>query len=212
MMFKRLMGALALVVTAAISTAAVADSVFLDREPLYGCGGTIDLRQAYNGDLSIKFNNLDLWACQTLKVYDSSSGRTLNSYTLSSPDASYTLSKNQLESLSDDCSLGLRISGSRRHDKKKVQLRGCRPGPSYPSPRPPYGVTYEWSNVGNCKKMINGQYSGENVSSLFCLLSPRPTPRPAPRVSYEWSHKGNCKKMIDGVFTGEFASEYYCRH
>ncbi|MBX9766579.1 MAG: hypothetical protein K2X47_04850 [Bdellovibrionales bacterium] len=203
MMFTRLLGALALVIASAVSAGAVADSVVLDRENLYNCGGTIDLRQAYNGDLSLKINNLDTWACQTLRVYDYSSGRTLNSYNINSRDASYTLSKAQLSSLSSDCALGLEISGSRRSDRKRVTLPNCRRGPSYP----PYGrITYEWSNKHNCKKMIDGQFSGELVPDYFCYARPNPIPR----VTYEWSNAGNCKKMINGVFSGELVSKLYC--
>lgn len=202
MMFTRLLGAVALVIASAISASALANSTVLDRESLSNCGGTLDLRQSYNGDLSLKINNLDTWACQTLRIYDFSSGRTLNTYNIPGRDASFTLSKAQISSLSSDCSLGLEISGSRRSDRKRVTLSGCRPGPSYPSGR----ITYEWSRKQNCKKMVDGVFSGELVPDYFCYARPNPVPR----VTYEWSNNGNCKKMVNGIFSGELVSKLYC--
>jgi hypothetical protein len=218
-MFSKVLGVLALLV----STTALSYSSFLDREPLAGCRPsysyqptTVDLRAA-NGTLNLVFRNLDVNKCGTLRVFDASSGRTIRTYDVRSAGSnpSYTISREQMGHLSSDCSLGFTLSGGYYPETRYVTLGWCAPVYSYPTypTYPSYDrVTYEWSREGNCKKMINGQYSGQNVSDSYCgYRQPSYPSYPRSNVTYEWSNKGHCKKMINGQYSGENVAEYNCR-
>lgn len=214
-MLSKLIGLVLLVV----STSAFAQRTIQLDDPVYlnDCRGLVTLNKAFNGDLSIQLRGLDTDRCDTLRVTDASSGRVIREYTIQG--TSYTLSQDMLFSLSDDCRLNFSVSGGFwRSDSFTVYIPWCssRSYPRYPSPSYPRTgyVTYEWSNNGNCKKMIDGVFSGELVSDYYC-----PGRRPRHdngrggygRVTYEWSNKHNCKKMVDGVFSGDLVPDYYCR-
>lgn len=67
--------------------------------------------------------------------------------------------------------------------------------------------SYAISNNGNCKLMINHQFS-QLVSDEWCYpVNGYPK---GSYVEYEWSNKGNCKIMINDEFTESFASSYRC--
>lgn len=151
---------------------------------------------------------------------DASSGRIIRSYYIQG--TSYTLSREMLRSLSSDCRLNFNIGGGFwSNDGFSVYIPWCVPSYNggyhggydpYPYNPRPYGrVTYEWSNAGNCKRMIDGVYSGQNVDDSYCggrynggYGSGRD------RITYEWSNAGNCKKMINGQYSGQNVSDSYC--
>jgi hypothetical protein len=190
--------------------------------PVYlnDCRGSITLNQAADGDLSIQLRNVDTDRCPFLTMNDASSGRLIKTYEIQG--TSYTLSKQMLASLSQDCRLNFNVSGSFwSSDNFVVYIPWCVPQGNYGRSEYPHSseyprssdysrVTYEWSNNGNCKKMVNGSYSGENVSESLCS-GVRPRGDYGPRISYEWSNKHNCKKMINGAYSGENVSDFYCR-
>jgi len=172
---KTMIGALIL----AASFSASADSMYLDSERMYSCGGSIQLREAYNGDLALVLRGNQ---CSHLRFYDVTSGRTIKEYYVQG--TSFTLSNSMLRSLSSDCRLGLTLSGGGR-ERFEVVSGWCRRNLfTAPVPRYDYDrhnrsdrydrydrgprVTYEWSSKGNCKKMINGQFSGDLVPKSFC--------------------------------------------
>jgi hypothetical protein len=66
-------------------------------------------------------------------------------------------------------------------------------------------VSYQWSNNHNCKLMINGEYSNQNVADSFCQGA-----RGEDMVSYEWSNNHNCKLMINGQYANQNVSDYFC--
>lgn len=198
-----------------------ASSAFAQRSaqlgyPVYlnDCGGYITLNQSYNGDLSVQLSGVNTARCYNLKVSDASSGRTIKSYRIEG--TSYTLSKSMLSALGQDCRVNFDIGGGYwSNDRFSVVVPFCSPTPSYPTPYPtPYPsgrITYEWSNAGNCKKMVDGVYSGQNVSDYYCRNIPGGgNGGHHGRITYEWSNAGNCKKMIDGVYSGQNVSKFYC--
>lgn len=191
---------------------AVADSYYMDSERLYQCGGEVELRQAANGDLALKFiGNVNKSYCSRVRFVDVTSRREIKSYNFEG--SSYTLSKKMEQSLGSDCAVEFQLTTSSGYvvEKKAVVLKwwACylsRPSystPSYPS----YGrTTYEWSNNDNCKIMINGQYSGNNTPEhQEYLCGSRPS---RDVITYEWSNKGNCKIMVNGQYSGNKTSEY----
>lgn len=198
-----------------VSTSAFAYTIQLDRAvSLNDCGGYVTLNESSNGDLSIQFRGLDTYRCDTLRVTDASSGRLIRQYDIQG--SSYTLSREMLYSLSDDCRLNFTVRGSYwTSDSFTVYIPWCSRSSRIPEyPRTGY-ISYEWSNNGNCKKMVNGEFSGELVADYHCSSLPRRDRDNGNRrrgyVTYEWSNKHNCKKMIDGEFSGEIVADYLCR-
>jgi hypothetical protein len=169
---------------------------------LHSCGGSVTLNEANNGDLSIQLHNVNTYRCPRLEVRDASSGRMIRSYEIQG--TSYTLSRQMLSSLNSDCRLNFSIEGGAwREDGFTVYIPWCS------SHGGGWGrVTYEWSNNGNCKKMIDGQYSGQNVADYYCAGLPGGNHQ---RITYEWSNAGNCKKMITGQYSGQNVADHYCR-
>ncbi len=192
-------------------------SRYLDSERLYQCGGSVELREAGNGDLALKFEGgIDKSYCSGLRFVDVTSGRVIKSYPFQG--SSYTLSKRMESELGRDCAVEFQLTNGRGRviERKQIVLGwwSClvsRPSqPSYPS-YPSYGrTTYEWSNNNNCKIMVDGVYTGRNTPEhQEYLCGARPG-----RVTYEWSNKGNCKIMINGQYSGQNTpkhEEYKCR-
>ncbi|GEM_PF-3719866 len=192
-------------------------SRYLDSERLYQCGGSVELREAGNGDLALKFEGgIDKSYCSGLRFVDVTSGRVIKSYPFQG--SSYTLSKRMESELGKDCAVEFQLTNGRGRviERKQIVLGwwSClvsRPSqPSYPS-YPSYGrTTYEWSNNNNCKIMVDGVYTGRNTPEhQEYLCGARPG-----RVTYEWSNKGNCKIMINGQYSGQNTpkhEEYKCR-
>ncbi|MBX9768422.1 MAG: hypothetical protein K2X47_14205 [Bdellovibrionales bacterium] len=170
-------------------------------------------------NLHLNFKNLDLNKCNRLRIFDASSGRTINSYDMSRAgnDPSYTLSRVQIGALVSDCNLGFTVSGYGSYPETRyVRIGWCAPVYTYPTypTYPSYDyVTYEWSQTGHCKKMVNGQYSGYNVpdyqAERYCGARPYQS-RPSQREYYEWSNTHKCKRMVNGQFMGH-VPDYYCR-
>ncbi len=184
-----------------------AGSRFLDRDPLRTCGGHVELSEAANGDLALKFENLNTNNCDTLRFYDVTSGRTLQTYDIRG--TSYTLSKSQRSALSSDCRVGFTVSGYRGNDDFNVTLgwwcevfgggqTGGHNGGSNQS--------FQLSGAGNCKLLINGVYANRNVSDVFC----GPARNRSDVVSYEFSRNNNCKVMINGSYANQNVSDYFC--
>lgn len=190
---------LAVAVLMLTSSAAFANSDRLDVKPLRDCGGSVELREADNGDLAIKLVNLDTSRCDRLVFTDVSSRREIKAYDIRG--TSYTLSKSMIESLSDDCRVNFRISGRYRSDSFDIVTR-CRRAANPSGER-----SYQLSNAGNCKLMINGQYSNQNVAAVFCqgAQSTRDI------INYEVSNRGNCKLMINGQYSNRNVDDAFCR-
>lgn len=180
---------LLLVVAAGLSLMtlnASASSDYLDSAYLSDCRGSIELRKSANGDLNLI---VEPGYCSQMKVYDYSSRQVIKSYSISSNKASYTLSKEQLAHLGQDCKLGIRVTS----------------GSSY------YSYTDDVNVVlnGLCQyQKLNRQV--RDAMDLINMLSGGGYRSSAPRVTYEWSNKHNCKKMIDGKYSGENVADYYC--
>jgi hypothetical protein len=156
-----------------------ADSNQLDTERLNECGGQVELRESSNGDLSLKFENLYEGVCNKVTFYDYSSKKQIKSYSnIELSGQTYTLSKSQRESLSNDCQLGVSVEGVMGHsffertrqDQFKVVVPSCLRSHGWHSGKTQGNrrVSYEWSSKHNCKKMINGEYSGKNVADSYC--------------------------------------------
>jgi len=197
---KKLMGFVVLFA----SLNAFADSIYLDREPMRDCGGTVTLRESDNGDLALKFEGLRTDRCNNLRFYDVSSGATLKVYSIQG--TSYTLSKEQRESLNSDCRLGFTVSGSFRTDKFHVVLNRCRVQRPQPLPLPSRNnQSFQLSNKGNCKLLINGTFSNRIVDDKYCTGA-----RGDDVVSYEFSNNNNCKRMINGQYSNVNVADSYC--
>lgn len=208
----------------ALSLLMITTSAFAQRSEQLGrrvylndCGGYVTLNESSNGDLSIQLHNVDTYRCYRFEVSDASSGRVIRSYNIQG--TSYTLSREMLRSLSTDCRLNFEIGGrSWSNDSFFVYVPWCSRGPGggYWDPGFGYGrITYEWSNAGNCKKMIDGVFSGQLVDDSYCGGRGGRGGSWDPgfgygRITYEWSNAGNCKKMIDGVFSGQLVDDSYC--
>ena len=185
---------------------ASADSQYLDSKALYTCGGSVELRKAANGDLAIKIENLRSSACSVLKFYDVTSGRTIKAYDLNG--TSYTLSKAQEASLSSDCRLGFTIgNGFQAYENFNIIMSwwSCYAGGGSTGSGSSSRYSYQWSNNGNCKVLVNGVYANRNASDSFCSgIQGKQV------ASYEFSNKGNCKLMIDGQYSNQNVSDYFC--
>ncbi len=170
------------------------------------CGGHIELRQADNGDLAIKLENVNTQRCPNFRVSDNTSGREIKSYELErsfNTKASYTLSKKMLSSLGTDCRVDFKISGSWNADGFFVYLTNCYdPGSGKKSNS---DLSYELSNSRNCKLMKNGQYTEVNVGDEFCSGAMK-----GDRIEYEWSNSGNCKRMKNDQYTNENVGDRFC--
>ncbi|OYZ12820.1 MAG: hypothetical protein B7Y39_18740 [Bdellovibrio sp. 28-41-41] len=147
---------------------AMADSDYLDSKRLSQCGGRVQLRQAANGDLALKFSgNVNRDYCSKIRFVDVSSGRVIKGYEFEG--TSYTLSNKMEKELGKDCAVEFQLTTRSGYvvESKQVVLKwwACWASHSQPSyPTYPSGrKTYEWSNKGNCKIMINGVYSGNNT-------------------------------------------------
>ena len=166
------MKALLFVVISMVTASALADSQFLDREPLRTCGGSVELRRAANNDLALKFEGrIDRNFCDRLRFVDVSSGRVIKSYNFEG--SSYTLSQSMRSSLSSDCSVEFQMLSPRGRvvERKQVTLGWwCASTPSVgrPGQGGHYGggygrITYQWSQNNNCKIMRDGVYTGQNT-------------------------------------------------
>lgn len=198
---------LSLLVAVAGLNTALAGSKFVDDARLGSCSrssGTIELREADNGSLSIQLRGLDSNRCNKLRFYDYYSKRTIKSYSIKGTN--YTLSKAQAGELQKDCKLGIEVEGPRGYEAYSINLWWCSPAKSYrPAPSRGGDYSFQWSNNRNCKLMINGEYSNRNVSDRWCQAASGKDV-----VSYEWSRKGNCKVMINGQYANRNVSDSYC--
>ena len=182
---------------------ASADSQYLDSARMYSCGGAVELRKASNGDLAIKFEDLNTNRCWKLRFYDYSSGRTIQTYDIRG--TSYTLSRDQRAHLSSDCKVGFTVSGyTQENFTITLGWWGCMGG-QQPGGGSSSRYSFQYSNAGNCKLLINGVYSNRNVDTEFCSGA-----HGKDIVSYAYSNKHNCKRMINGQYSGQNVSDYYC--
>jgi hypothetical protein len=188
-----------------LSANAYAESQYLDSQSMSQCGGTVELRRADNDDLALKFTGLNTSRCDTLRFYDADTGRTLKTYEIHGN--SFTLSRSQRAALSNDCRVGFNVSGRHAVDHFEVTLGWwCELNhPTDPMP-PTMTQAFQLSNSGNCKLMVNGSYSGRNVSGEYCAGASSRNDI----VTYEFSHAGNCKRMINGSYSGQNVAEYMC--
>ncbi len=184
-----LVGILALVVTYTAS----AGSEQLGRAVnLYDCGSQITLNEAGNGDLSVQFTNIPE-RCSNFTI-TATSGEVIKQYKLKGQ--SYTLSKKMLSALSADCRVNMEVhsNSGRTSDSFYVYIPWCTPASSGPSGQ----VEFQLSGKGNCKLMVNGNYSNTNVDDAFCsYVSGKDM------VTYEFSRKGNCKVMLNGSYSNQ---------
>jgi hypothetical protein len=191
-----------------MSASAFGESQLLDAAALRGCGGKVELREAANGDLALKFmdNGYSKFSeakCPNLRFVDASSNRTIKEYDVRG--SSYTLSNKMRDSLSSDCTLKVQFdNGAYTTQYITVKLTRCSAQqPSYP--KNPY--SYELSGRGNCKLMVNSAYANKNVEDVYC--------QPArgdknTSVRYEYSRSGNCKIMLNDRFSEALADGYFC--
>lgn len=187
-----------------IAVSALAESRYLDSERLRGCGGQVELRQADNGDLALKFEgNLNRGNCQSLRFVDSSSGYVIKTYQFQG--SSYTLSQSQKAHLSQDCRVEFQLLNGAGYvvDRKAVVLNWC--APAYVQKQNSI-YSYALSGKGNCKLMIGNRLE-KLVSDAFC--SPLRGDKNS-SVSYQWSNKNNCKVMINGLYSGDNTQDFYC--
>lgn len=197
----------ALLALAGLNTA-FAGSKYLDDADLGQCtyqrDGRVELREAANGDLSIKFVGLNTNRCGTLRFYDAYSDRTIKTYQIKG--SSYTLSKQQAGELNKDCKVGFEVyTRGRGYQAYTISLGWCSKY-SKPKQKRNNGWSYQWSNKRNCKLMKNGSYQNKNVADKYCSpASGKQT------VSYEWSKKNNCKVMINGRYANRNVSDSYCK-
>ncbi len=184
-----LVGILALVVTYTAS----ADSAQLGRAlDMYPCDARVTLNEAGNGDLSVQFSNIPE-NCTNLTV-SKTNGEVVKTYKVKGQ--SYTLSKKMLEALSSDCRVNLETASNsgRTSFSWYVYIPWCTPASSGPSGQ----VEFQLSNSGNCKLMVNGNYSNTNVDGAFCsYVSGKDM------VTYEFSNRGNCKVMLNGSYSNQ---------
>ena len=170
---------LLLVVAAGLSLMALkvsASSQYLDNAYLSDCRGSVELRKSANGDLNLI---VEPGFCTKMVVYDYSSRQVIKTYPIEGNKQSFTLSKEQLAHLGQDCKLGFRVSSKSSYysDDMYVKLNGF------------------------CQYQKYNREVREAMDLIDMLTggSYRPS---GPQVTYEWSHQHNCKKMINGVFSG----------
>lgn len=155
-----------------MGSAAFAGAQAIDHDRLQNCRGYVELQQGSNG-LSLKFDGNIARACSTFTFYDYSSGRMIKSY---SPDdglsgKTYTLSQDQLESLSEDCKLRWRITNPYGGVEESfiITVGECRKKKPQTTYRPSSSGYYcELSNKGNYKLMRKGEYQNKNISASEC--------------------------------------------
>lgn len=185
-----------------VAVNAFADSQLLDTARLYQCGGHVELNRAGNGDLALKFENVNKNYCTGLRFVDVTSGRVIKSYAFQG--TSYTLSQSQRDSLSDDCRVQVQLLNAYGSVTDRVDVTlGWWCSVSKPVKKSnPY--SYDVSGGGNCKLNVNGSYV-RNVDDAFCapLNGQKKT-----FVSYEYSNTDKCKIMIDGRFVGHTHDSY----
>lgn len=182
---------------------ASADSQYLDSARMSRCGGSVELRKADNGDLAIKFEGLNTDRCWKLRFYDYTSGRTIKTYDIKG--TSYTLSQDQRQHLSSDCKVGFSVSGQTQDDFTiTLGWWSCATGGGQTGGGSS-AYSYQWSNSGNCKVLVNGVYANRNASDSFCQGA-----QGKEVVSYEYSAKRNCKLMINGQYANKNVDNYFC--
>ncbi|MEQ1877489.1 MAG: hypothetical protein ABL958_12655 [Bdellovibrionia bacterium] len=200
-LFAKLVGVFALLA----SFNASADSLFQDGEILHQCGGVVQLRKSDNGDLAVKLINVNLERCNELTFWDVTSGKQVKTYPIPSNTSAFTLSQEMRSSLSGDCALTFAVRGGEpngRWNQDTFNIIPSRLGWCSPSPVKPKvsNLSYQLSNNGNCKVMVNGDFSNRFAPSPeFCqngIYSKSV-------ISYEYSNKGNCKIMVDGKYSNE---------
>lgn len=201
-----------------VAVSAFAESKFLDRADLTGCGGDVELRLAENGDVALKFGpsqtnrygrDFRPASCPNLRFVDASSGKLIKEYPVKG--TSYTLSKKMTESLETDCRLKVKFdNGAVTTQHILVYIPGCRPvQQAKVYPKNPY--SYSISGNGNCKIYKNNVYTNQNTKpgdgSCTALSGQKNV-----FVRYEYSGAGHCKVMINNVFQQQmpFANKYYC--
>jgi hypothetical protein len=133
-----------------------------DGDRLQSCGGVV-LTQVSDGRISLKFKNHVSPSCTSLSFYDYSSGKLIKQYTTDDLSGkTYTLSNDQMAAISSDCKINWKIQSwnGRVVENFVTTITGCRTNKrsTAPSVYPGWGVSFEWSNKGNCKLMQNGQF------------------------------------------------------
>jgi len=164
------------------------------------CGGYITLNESANGDLAILLKEFGS-RCDRLVVTDHSSGKEIKRYD-PIKGTSYTLSNKMLDSLSGDCRVNFSVSGHTAKDGFFVYL--TRPSCRKVLAKSPN--SYQLSNNGNCKLLINSVYSQKNVDVIYCQGA---TGKDV--VSYEWSNNNNCKLMINGNYANKNVGDRFCQ-
>ncbi len=202
----KLMFALSSVLSLFFSVQAFARPI--DSETMYSCGGRIELNLAGNGDLSIQLENMTMWRCNSLRFSDYTSGRVLKSYDVLTSTSSFTLSRQQRDSLSSDCRLSVEVWGWFGAERFTIEVpEWCSSSTGKPSTgKPSTGYSYQWSASHNCKVMKFGVYTNENTRDIYCQGA---TTR-NDVVTYEFSNKGNCKLMVNGQYTNFNVEDYFC--
>ena len=185
----------------------------MTEKTLWDCGGAIELHEERNGDINIQIK--DSRSCSNIRFYDYATGRTLDSYKIPSNgwdfNGSFTLNKDEHRpSLSRNCRLGIDVYGGLwTQDSFNIVLNWCRANNHRPNNRKKVAngsYSYQLSNKSNCKLMVNGRYSNQNVSDSFCqgARSKRDV------VTYEYSRKNNCKLMVNGQYSNQNVSDRFC--
>lgn len=121
---KKLLMLLAVTIMA-IGTSAFASSDFLDDANLSQCWGKIQLREAGNGDYSLKLKKVQ--RCSNVIVKDSK-GKVIKQYSMAKGGkkapytATYTLSKKMIKAAQNGRDLTVLVTGNGRRDTITVDL------------------------------------------------------------------------------------------
>ena len=107
--------------------------------------------------------------------------------------------------IGSDCQVGIDLSSGTGMDRFYVTLGWwCESRNQHVVKKS--ANSYQLSNKGNCKLMIHGEYSNQNVDSRFCQGANDKNDV----VSYELSNKGNCKLMINGEYSNQNVEGRFC--
>lgn len=150
----------------------------VDNDYLLACFGTMELRQNVGDKLAIKFGPTISRSCDQVQIRDASSGRIIKTYNpIDLAGQTYTLSDDQVESLSNDCALSVQVLNSTTglvFANRFIVLNNCR-SKNYNNHhqrnndhlKHSNAYHYEWSNKHHCKLMKDNDFI-KLVDDSYC--------------------------------------------